>query len=65
MVKAEHVATHTGNNYRVRELNKEVMKLMIKENKMWKQWAKKFWLIGGVKNTKYFHSRATQRHRRN
>ena len=59
MVKAEHVVAHTENNYRVRELNKEVMKLMIKENKMWRQWAKKFRLIGGDKNTKYFHSRAT------
>ena len=37
LVKAEHVAAHTGNNYWVRELNKEVMKLMIKENKMSRQ----------------------------
>ena len=34
LVKAEHVVAHTGNNYRVRELNKEVTKLMIKEKKM-------------------------------
>ena len=39
--------------------------LMIKENMMWSKWAKNFWLIGGDKNTKYFHSKATQRHRRN
>ena len=64
MVKAEHVAAHTGNNYRVRELNKEVTKLMIKENKMWRQWTKIFWLNGSDKNTKYFYSRATKRHRR-
>lgn len=42
LVKAEHVATHTGINYQVRESNKEVMKLMIRENKMWRQRAKKF-----------------------
>ena len=39
--------------------------LMIKVNKMWRQRAKKFWLVGGDKNTKHFHSRATQWHRGN
>ena len=38
---------------------------MDKKNKMWRQQAKNFWLIGRDKNTKYFHSRATQRCRRN
>ena len=54
------MAVHTGNNYRIRELKKEVTELMIKENRICRQWAKFFWLIGGDKNTKYFHSRATQ-----
>jgi len=38
---------------------------MVKENKMWRQKAKNFWLIERDKNTKYFHSRATQRHKMN
>ena len=59
--KAEKVAMQLGNNLRVRELTKEVQGLMEKENKMWRQRAKNFWLIGGDKNTKYFLSRATQR----
>ncbi|KAK9989615.1 hypothetical protein SO802_029854 [Lithocarpus litseifolius] len=63
--KAELVAMHSGNNFQVRELTKEVNDLLEKENKMWRQRAKNFWLIGGDKNTKYFHSRATQRCRRN
>ena len=61
--KAEQVAVHTGNNYRIKELKNEVTELMIKENMMWRQRAKIFWLIGGDKNMKYFHNRATQRHR--
>ena len=43
----------------------EINELMVKENKMWRQRAKSFWLVGGDKNSKYFHSRATQRHHRN
>ena len=38
--KAELVAMQSGNNFRVRELTKEVHDLMDKENKMWRQHAK-------------------------
>lgn len=44
LVKADQVAVHMGNNFWVRELKKEVTKLMIKENRMWRQRAKFFWL---------------------
>lgn len=44
LVKAEQVAVHMGNNFWVRELKKEVTKLMIKENRMWRQRANFFWL---------------------
>ena len=37
----------------------------MKKNMMWGQRAKAFWLVDGDKNSRYFHSRATQRHRRN
>lgn len=43
----------------------EINQLMVKENTLWMQQAKSFWLVGGDKNSKYFHSRATQRHWRN
>jgi len=63
--RAEQLAVHSSYNLWVRELNKEVNELMFKENKMWRQWAKSFFLVGIDKNSKYFHSRATQRHRCN
>ena len=63
--RAKQVAMQSGNNFQVRELTKEVHNLMDKENKMWSQRAKIFWLIGRDKNTKYFHSRATQSCRQN
>ena len=63
--KAEKVAMQTGANFRLRELKKEINQLMVKENILWRQRAKSFWLVGGDQNSKYFHSRATLRHRRN
>ena len=58
-MRAEQQALHSCSNFQVRELKKEVDELMIKENIMWRQRAKNFWLVGGDKNAKYFHSRAT------
>ena len=54
-----------GSNIRVRGLKKEINELLVKENLMWGQWAKAFWLIDGDKNSRYFHSRANQKHQRN
>ena len=34
--RAEQLAIHSGCILRVRELNKEVNELMLKENKMWR-----------------------------
>ena len=63
--KVEKAAMQTGANFRLRELKKEINQLMVKENILWRQRAKSFWLVGGDQNSKYFHSRATLRHRRN
>ena len=65
LVKVEQAALQSGSNFRVRELKKYINGLLIKENQMWRQRAKSFWLVGGDKNSKFFHSRATQRTRRN
>ena len=65
MSKAKKVAIQTGVNFRIRELMKEINQLMVKENILWRQRAKSFWLVGADQNSKYFHSRATLRHRRN
>ena len=46
----------------MRCLKKEINELSVKENQMWRQRAKAFWLVDGDQNSRYFHSRATQRH---
>lgn len=64
-MKVEQAAMQLGCNFRVRKFTKEINGLMIKENKMWQQRAKSFWLVGEDKNYKYFYSRATQRNWQN
>ena len=54
LVKAEQAALQSGCNFRVRELKKDIKGLLIKENQMWRQKAKSFWLVGGDKNSKFF-----------
>lgn len=49
----------------MRGLKQEINELLVKENLMWRQWAKAFWLVDGDKNSRYFHARATQRHCKN
>lgn len=34
---------------------------MALEEYYWKQWARRDWFIGGDKNTKFFHTKASQR----
>ena len=49
----------------VLKLKREISDLLRKEEKMWKQRSRALWLHEGDKNTRYFHSRATHRYRRN
>lgn len=65
LIEAEKEAWRFGLNYRIRELKREISELMDRENKMWFQRSKVLWVANGDKNSKFFHSRATQRKRKN
>ena len=45
-------------------LKDEILALLMEE-KMWQEISKTHWLKLGDKNTSYFHSKASQRYRRN
>ena len=65
LVHAEKQAIRRGDPKRMRQLEKEINVLMDKEAKMWVQRSWVLWLKDGDKNTRFFHSKASQRRRRN
>ena len=65
LARAEFDALISRVNYRVRELRMEVNDLLDKETRLWLQCSRALWAVHGDKNSKFFHSRATQRHRKN
>ena len=65
LVEAKSVAMVSGNNFWVRQLKKEIEVLLDRESTMWTQRSRLLWARNGDRNTKYFHSRATTRFRRN
>lgn len=55
-----------GSNYdSVFNLKKEITELLIIEEKLWQQRSKSHWISGGLKTQHFFHSKASQRFRRN
>ena len=44
---------------------KQYVGFLIQNYTFWKQWAKQFWLAAGDANTRYFHSMASSKKRRN
>ena len=50
---------------RVLRLKKDISTLLMKEEQMWKQRSRSLWLQEGDNNTRYFHSRASHRFKRN
>nr|XP_023878149.1 uncharacterized protein LOC111990594 [Quercus suber] len=63
--EAKKVAMRSGNNQQVRDLKKDIAELVDKENRLWFQRSKVMWAKFGDRNSKYFHSQASQRKRKN
>ena len=55
----------SGSNLRVRSLKSKINILLDKEAQMWCQQSRVLWLKHRDNNTIFFHSRATQKHRKN
>ena len=62
---AEVEAIRGGNIARVLRLKKKISKLLVREEQMWMQWSRSLWLQERDNNTRYFHSQASYRFRRN
>ena len=65
LIKAEREAILSGNNFQVRHWKAEIEVLLEREAIMWQQRSRLLWAREGDRNTKYFHSCATRRHRKN
>ena len=65
LTKAENIAIGGGDSRLTKLLKEEINLLLDKEATMWQQRSKIMWLKDGDKNTKFFHSKASQKLRRN
>ena len=61
LAKAERYARRGGDTSWLRTLEAEINSLMDNEVKMWRQRSREAWLKDGDKNTRFFHTKATQR----
>ena len=65
LAREERATMVSGNNFKVRHIKKEIEVLQDKEAMMWAQRSRILWANQGDKNTKYFHSCASKRYRKN
>ena len=60
LAQAERVACSGGSVILMKKLEKKINVLLDKEAQMWGQRAKVQWLKDGDRNTRFFHSKASQ-----
>ena len=65
LVLAEEAAARGGSYDQVRSIKLVINELLDKESMMWIQRAHSLYLQSGDSNTRFFHSKASQRYKRN